>query len=101
MSDLILVGNDSGGTIASFRLCGGPGGQRTLDRLAATEVGVGCGTFAVDGDVVYVAVRDPEPAVVTLRLDRSNGALAEVSRRATQDGLVYLAVADGALVGAS
>lgn len=80
MSDesLILVGNDKGGTISAFRLV-----DDELRPLANTEVGVGCSTFAVDGDrgLVHVATKEPAPAIVTLQLDRDSGFLSEVSRR--------------------
>lgn len=94
----ILVGNDKGGTVSALRLDG--------DRLVAgvtTQVGVGCSTFAVDGarDLVYCAVTEPSPAILTLRLDRATGALSEVARRPVSDPLAYLAITPYALLGAS
>lgn len=94
----ILVGNDRGGTVAALRI--------DDDRLVAgevTEVGVGCSTFAVDStrDLVYCAVKDPSPAIVTLRLDRATGALSEVARRSVSDPMAYLAITPYALLGAS
>lgn len=95
---LLLVGNDKGGTIAAFWL--------DEDRLrpgAVSEVGVGCSTFAIDADhdLVYVATREPSPAIVTHRLDRASGALTEVGRRRIDNPLAYLALAGDVLLGAS
>lgn len=100
MSDeaLILVGNDKGGTISALRL----EGDRLVEE-AVTEVGLGCSTFAVDAarDLVYCAVKDPEPAILTLRLDRSTGGLTEIARRPVDDPLAYLAITPNALLAAS
>ena len=95
---LILVGNDKGGTIAALRC----DGQRLL-ALATTEVGVGCATFAVDRErnLVYAAVKEPEPAIVTLHLDRETGALTEEDRVTVSDPLAYVALTEYALLGAS
>lgn len=95
---VVLVGNDKGGDISAFRLV-----DDELQLLANTTVGVGCGTFAVDAakSLVYVAVKEPHPAVVALRLDRATGALAEVSRHGVDDPLAYLALSGNVLLGAS
>ena len=87
---LILVGNSGGGTVAALRWADG-----RLTRIAETEVGAGCGTFALDGDLVYCAVKAPEPAIVTLRLDRATGVLAEVSRTEVANPLAYVSVTAG------
>lgn len=95
---LILVGNDKGGTLSVFRLV-----DDELHLLGDTQVGVGCNTFAVDEDasLVYVAVKDPSPAIVTLRLDRGTGSLLEISRREVEDPLCYLALTGNVMLGAS
>lgn len=95
---VVLVGNDKGGVLSAFRIV-----DDELQLLANTHVGVGCSTFAVDTDrnLVYVGVKEPEPAVVSLRLDRSTGELVEVSRRGVDDPLAYLALSDDVLLGAS
>lgn len=95
---VVLVGNDKGGTVSAFRLV-----DDELHLLADTDVGVGCSTFAVDPErgLVYVAVKEPHPAIVTLRLDRSTGELMEVSRRGVEDQLSYVALCGRALLGAS
>lgn len=95
---LVLVGNDKGGDLSVFRLV-----DDELQLLANTHVGVGCNTFAVDAarSLVYVAVKDPHPAVVTFRLDRGTGALEELGRRAVDDPLAYLALSGDVLLGAS
>lgn len=95
---LVLVGNDKGGTISVLRLDG-----EHLTEVAVTEVGLGCSTFAVDSerDLVYTAVKEPEPAIVTLSLDRSSGELAEVARRVVEHTLAYVAITPHALLAAS
>ncbi|WP_158600416.1 lactonase family protein [Tessaracoccus antarcticus] len=95
---VVLVGNDKGGDISAFRLI-----DDELRLLASTQVGVGCSTFAVDVDraLVYVGVKDPHPAVVTLQLDRDTGALSELSRRDVDDPLAYLGLSGSTLLGAS
>lgn len=95
---MVLVGNDKGGTISVLDVEG--------DRfrlLADNAVGVGCSTFAVDAgrDLVFVTVREPEPAIVALRLDRTAGTLTEISRRVVDNPLAYLALAGNVLLGAS
>ena len=101
MTSTVLVGNDKGGTIAAFRLESDGASGLEFHRLADTHVGVGCSTFAVDGDLVYCAVKEPAPAVVTLRLDRESGMLDEVSRREVDDDLAYVSVVDGVALLAS
>lgn len=95
---LVLVGNDKGGDLSAFRLV-----DDELQLLANTAVGLGCNTFAVDAErsLVYVAVKEPQPAVATLRLDRATGAMVEVSRRSVDDPLAYLALTGDVLIGAS
>ncbi|MDO5534041.1 MAG: beta-propeller fold lactonase family protein [Propionibacteriaceae bacterium] len=98
MSDatLVLVGNAKAGTVSVLAL-----GETSLEVLAHTTVGAGTGTFAVDTarGLVYCATREPEPAVVTLRLDRASGDLTEIGRRGVPDALAYLALArDGELL---
>ncbi|MBK8462155.1 MAG: beta-propeller fold lactonase family protein [Nigerium sp.] len=97
---IVLVGNASDGTIASFRL-----GDQALVPLAVSRVGSGCSAFAVDAvrGLVYCATKEPCPAVVTLRLDRATGALTETARAAIDDPLASLALArdGGLLLGAS
>lgn len=97
---LVLVGNAQGGTISVLRL-----GDNSLDPVATTAVGAGCATFAVDAarDLVHVATKEPEPGIVTWRLDRSTGELTEVSRRPLPDTLAYLHLTrdGGLLLGAS
>lgn len=96
--DLILVGNDKGGTITALRLEG-----ESLVEVATTEVGVGCSTFAIDAarGLVYCAVREPSPAVVTLALDPETAALTEVDRLHVDDPLAYIAASANALLVAS
>ena len=86
-SALALVGNSKSGTISTLRVAEG-----SLDVVCASPVGVGCGTFAVDPsrDLVYSAVKEPEPAIVTLQLDRDTGQLTERARRTVPNPLAYL-----------
>ena len=95
---LVLVGNDKGGELSTFRLI-----DDELHLLSNTPVGVGCSTFAVDGgrSLLYVAVKEPQPAIVTLRLDRGTGSLTEVSRRVVDDALAYLSRSADVVLGAS
>lgn len=95
-STLILVGNAKAGTISVLRLAGA-----ALTPLADNRVGAGCGTFAVDHarDLVHSAVKEPAPAIVTLRLDHATGTLTEVGRRTVPDPLAYLSLTrDGSLL---
>ncbi|MGO1487766.1 MAG: lactonase family protein [Arachnia sp.] len=95
---LIMVGNDKGGTVSVLRLI-----DDELHLLSDTHVGVGCNTFAVDteANLVYVAVKEPSPAIVSLRLDRDTGDLVETSRRGVEDPLCYLALTGNVMLGAS
>lgn len=97
---LVLVGNAKGGTISVLALREG-----SLEHRADNAVGVGCGTFALDHarGLVYSAVKEPEPAVVTLALDRDSGRLTETARTTLDDPVAYLALArnGGLLLGAS
>lgn len=87
---LALVGNDKGGTISVLRVV-----NDSIELVQDTEVGVGCSTFAIDGQLIYTAVKEPEPAIVTLRLDRDSGSLTELSRRQVADSLGYLSIVKG------
>lgn len=97
-ADVVLIGNDKSGTISAFRI-----DDDKFMALEETRVGLGCSTFAVDSlrGVVHVATKEPHPAIVTLRLDAESGALTELSRRAVDDPLAYLAVHGDVLLGAS
>lgn len=95
-STLVLVGNAKAGTISVLALR-----DSALEPLADNAVGAGCGTFAIDHarGLVYSAVKEPEPAVVTLDLDRATGVLVERSRTPIEDPLAYLALTrDGSLL---
>lgn len=102
MSDdtLVLVGNAKSGTISVLRL-----EPEALVPVATSEVGEGCGTFAIDHarSLVYCAVKSPEPAIVTLALDRGSGELSPVTRKGIDDPLAYLHLTreGGVLLGAS
>lgn len=89
VDSLVLVGNDKGGTISVLRAA-----HDALEKVSDYEVGVGCSTFAIDGDLVYTAVKEPSPAIVTLKLDRETGSLSEQGRRQVDGPLGYLAVVD-------
>lgn len=95
-----LIGNAKAGTISTLSI-----ETDALRAVTHSEVGQGCGTFAVDRarDLVYSAVKEPTPAVVTLRLDRASGELTEIARREISDSVAYLELAhDGrVLLGAS
>ena len=97
--EVVLVGNDKEGTISSFRV-----DEDKLEPLAKSHVGLGCSTFVVDPkrDLVYVATKEPEPAIVTAALDRESGKLTEQSRRTVDAPLAYLDLCgSGVLLGAS
>ena len=98
IESLVLVANDKGGTISTLRVEG-----KRFARVAVSEVGAGCGTFAVDraNDLVYAATRTPHPAILTLRLDRETGALTEVARREVSDPVAYLTLVHDTLLAAS
>jgi 6-phosphogluconolactonase len=98
IENLVLVANDKGGTISTLRV-----EAERFAAVAVSEVGAGCGTFAVDreADLVYAATRTPRPAIVTLRLDRETGALTEESRREVADPLAYLTLVHDTLLAAS
>jgi 6-phosphogluconolactonase len=102
---LVLVANSGDGSISTFRLVGD-----SLERLAVTGDLAGTSTFVVDTDrgLVYAGVKagggHESAGIVTLRLDRSSGALTPVSRRdLVGGGMNYLALAQGGtvLLGAS
>ncbi|RWZ54807.1 6-phosphogluconolactonase [Labedella populi] len=102
---LVLVANAGDGSISTFRLVGD-----SLERLAVTGDLAGTSTFVVDTDrdLVYAGVKPgggrESAGIVTLRLDRSSGALSVVSRRDLPGGgMNYLALAHAGtvLLGAS
>lgn len=97
---LALVANAADATISTFRV-----GDDVLTPLATTSLPGASSTFAVDGsrDLVYAAVKGAPPAIVVLRLDRTEGVLTEVSRLAVDAPLAYvdLAVDGTVLLGAS
>ena len=100
MSELVLIANAGDGTVSALRLHrDGPEGTR-LESLATSPVGQGVGTFAIDTerDLVYAGVKGDPPAIVTLRLDRESGALTEISRRAVDASLAYIALGRGGSV---
>ena len=100
MSELVLIANAGDGTVSALRLHrDGPEGAR-LESLATSPVGQGVGTFAIDTerDLVYAGVKGDPPAIVTLRLDRESGALTEISRRAVDASLAYIALGRGGSV---
>lgn len=114
MSELLLVANSGDGTISTLLLHTEPlnteplnaeppndDGEPRLAPLATSAVGEGCSTFAIDTDrdLVYAAIKGEPAWVVTLRLDRETGKLAEVSRRPVEASMSYLSLArDGALL---
>ncbi|MDA8437705.1 MAG: beta-propeller fold lactonase family protein [Propionibacterium sp.] len=82
---LVLVANQGDDTIGSFLLTGG-----ALTPLVRSPI-LGCSTFAVDErrDLVFASSKQG-PSVVTLRLDRADGSLSELSRCAVEDASNYL-----------
>ena len=102
---LVLVADAGDNSISTFRFDGD-----SLERLAVSGGLTGTSTFAVDSErgLVYAGVKPggghESAGIVTLRLDRSSGALSEISRRDLPDGgMAYLALARGGtvLLGAS
>lgn len=93
---LFFVGNAAAGTITSFTTSG-----QKLHQLASTVVGVGCSTFAVLGELIFVATKAPE--IVVCRINPASAELEIVGRRALTEPLAYLSVtSDGKkLLGAS
>lgn len=89
MSHLILVGNAKSGTISAIGLT-----EESFSETVNSKVGVGCSTFAIsrDGRTVHVAVKDPDPAIVTLELDGETRRLRELGRREVDDALAYVAL---------
>lgn len=109
VTELVLIANASDGTISTLRLERGddPASARLVPAATSGRL-TGCGTFAVDTarDLVHAAYKADdggEPGIATLRLDRSSGELAELSRRDVDSSLAYLALTpDGSvLLGAS
>lgn len=86
---LFLVGNSKAGTLATVRIA-----DDELSLVGETAVGAGCGTFAVDSErgLLYVGVKEPAPAIVTLRIDRERGRHQEIARREVDDALAYVAI---------
>ena len=78
---LVLVANSGDSTIGAFRLDGD-----RLTALGVSELPGACSTFAVDAarSLVFASVKTPEPAIVTLALDRALGSLTEIGRRAAE-----------------
>lgn len=94
-SPLVLVANAADATISTFVLT-----ETGLDRLAVSPVGAKCSTFAVDAahDLVYAGLGGDAPAIATLRLDRTTGALSEVTRHPVLGSPTYLALNDAGTV---
>lgn len=97
---LVLVANAGDDSISTFRLVGD-----SLERLAVTGDLAGTSTFVVDTerDLVYAGVKEggehTSAGIVTLRLDRTSGALSAIARHDLPDGsLSYLALARGGTV---
>ncbi|MCK0113619.1 lactonase family protein [Ornithinimicrobium sp. F0845] len=93
MSELVLIANAQDGSISALRLHRGEAPR--LEVLETTSGLTGCGTFAVDPDrdLVHAAYKGDQPGIATLRLDRTTGALTEVSRRDTEASMTYLSLA--------
>lgn len=90
MSEMFLVGNAKAGTLATFRV-----EDERIARIALTHLGAGCGTFAIEGELVFCATKEPSPAILTLRLDRETGELAELSRVEIDDPVAYITTYKG------
>lgn len=84
---LVLVGNADGGTLTTLKVS-----DEQLVHVGDYAVGEGCATFAVDKErgLVYVATKEPRPAIVTLRIDGERGQHEEVSRREVPEHVAYL-----------
>lgn len=96
MTDLVLVANAGDSTISTFSL--DPDEQPpTLRRLAVSEVGQGCGTFAIDAerDLVYAAAKGDPPGIDVFFLERDSGRLVHLSRTDVDSSMTYLALAHG------
>ncbi len=93
---LIVAANAAAGTLTTYRVC-----EDRLQHVGVTEVGVGCSTFHVVGDYLYVATK--EPAIVVCRVDRETGELTRLAAKPIPAPLAYLsAPPDGvSLLGAS
>lgn len=104
MSELVLVANAGDSTVSTFRI-DPDSAAPALERIALSEVGEGCGTFAIDPerDLVYAAAKGDPPGIDVFALDRESGALEHLSRTDVADSMTYLALAHGGtlLVGAS
>ena len=102
MTELVLVANAGDSTVSTFRV--DPDGP-SLQRIAVSEVGSGCGTFVVDAkrDLVYAAAKGEPPGIDVFHLERETGRLVHLSRTDVESSMTYLALAhDGTLlVGAS
>ncbi len=100
---LVIIANAGDGDLAVFDL--DPADESPhLDHLATSHVGAGCGSFVIDPDrdLVYAATK-AGPAVVSLKLDRTTGRLAEIARMPLSASAAYLALAQRGklLLGAS
>ncbi|QDO88588.1 lactonase family protein [Ornithinimicrobium ciconiae] len=93
MSELILIANADDGSISALRLHRGEAPR--LEVLKTTTGLTGCSTFAVDPDrdLVHAAYKGDQPGIATLRLDRTTGALEELSRTASEHSMTYLSLA--------
>ena len=104
MTELVLVANAADSTISTFRV-DTRAQPPTLERVAVSEVGQGCGTFAVDAerDLVYAAAKGDPPGIDVFALDRESGRLEHLDRTDVASSMSYLALAHGGtlLVGAS
>lgn len=92
MSDLVLVANAGDGTISTLRLF--DDGSPSVEVLATSVAGSGCGTFAIDEDrdLVYAGYKGDPAGIVTLKLDRQTGELTELSRVDVPASMTYLAL---------
>ncbi|WP_298890079.1 beta-propeller fold lactonase family protein [uncultured Serinicoccus sp.] len=104
MTELVLVANAADSTISTFRV-DTAAHPPTLERIAVSEVGEGCGTFAIDADrdLVYAAAKGDPPGIDVFALDRETGRLEHLDRTDVEGSMSYLALAHGGslLVGAS
>lgn len=92
---LVLVANAADGTITSYRMT-----DDRLIRLATSRIGHGCSTFVVDEarDLVHVCTKEG-PSIVTCRLDRESGILADIGTVPAVGNPTYLDLAhDGTVL---
>ncbi|PIE26311.1 MAG: 6-phosphogluconolactonase, partial [Micrococcales bacterium] len=102
MSELLLVANAGDSTVSTFRV---RPGRPALERIAVSDVGSGCGTFAVDAgrDLVFAAAKGEPPGIDVFALDRDSGTLTHRFRTEVESPMTYLTLAHGGtlLAGAS